>query len=265
MKAVAGVFRNRIDAERGARGAHGAGIPADKLNLLTPNSTEAQVQAVPVSDSEPPGIGTALGAAVGGTVGLGGGFFLGEMLTALLIPGIGPIAAAGVAGAAILGALGAVGGGAVGKAADNAATEGLPGDEIFVYEDALRQGRSVVIAMAENEEQADVARGAFKEAGAESIDEARHQWWIGLRSAQKEKYEGDGKKFEKDEAFFRRGFEAALHTGRRSMTYDEALDDLRYNYPDSYSHAAFKQGFERGQEYLRATREVPLQSRSKTA
>jgi len=265
VKSVAAVFRTRFDAERGGSAALEMGIPRDRLNLLTPGSSMKEVQKVPVTDAEPPGIGPALGAAVGGSVGVAGGLWLGDALTALLIPGIGPIAALGVLGAAILGVLGAAGGGVIGKAMDSHLSDGIPADELFVYEDALRQGRSVVIAQAENEEQAEVARAAFKSAGAETIDEARHQWWIGLRDSEKERYSADGGHFERDESFFRSGFEAALHVNHRGQTYEESLDQLRYLYPDEFNHPAFRSGFERGRQYLLATRGAPQQSRRKSA
>jgi len=261
MKSIAAVFTTRTDAEHAASAARDAGIPRERLNLLTPASTVRDIDRVPVTDAEPPGIGPALGAAVGGSVGVAGGLWLGEALTALLIPGVGPVAALGIAGAAILGALGAVGGGAVGEAMDSALSDGVPGDELFVYEDALRKGRSVVIALAENHEQEEIARAAFKNAGAESIDEARHKWWIGLRGPEKDKYEAAGGKFENDEAYFRSGFEAALHVDNRGQTYEESLDQLRYVYPDSFNHAAFRSGFERGRQYLLHTKDSPLKSR----
>jgi hypothetical protein len=254
MKSVAGVFRTRADAEKGAAAVHALGVPRERLNLLTPNSTEKEFQKVPVTDAEPPGIGTALGAAVGGAVGISGGFWLGEVLTTLLIPGIGAIAAAGAIGAVVLGTLGAVGGGAFGKKADSDLSEGISGDELFVYEDALRQGRSVVIALTENEEQAEGARAALEAAGAETIDKARHMWWVGLRDAEKEKYNAGNRSFEKDEQYFRSGFEAAQDPRLRDKTYEESLDDLRWNYPDSYNHEAFRQGFARGQEHSRVIR-----------
>ena len=65
-----------------------------------------------------------------------------------LVPGLGPITALGLLGAAILGAAGATIGAAAGGKAEKSTYEGLPEDEIFVYEDALRKGRSVVIALA---------------------------------------------------------------------------------------------------------------------
>ena len=72
------------------------------------------------------------------------------MIVSLLIPGVGPVVAIGVAGGVILGALGAVGGGALGGKLEGKVFEGLPEDELYVYEDALRKGRSVVVVMAED-------------------------------------------------------------------------------------------------------------------
>ena len=61
----------------------------------------------------------------------------------------------------LLGAIGAVGGGAAGGDIESNVFEGLPEDEMFVYEDALRKGRSVVVAMVDNDE-ADAVRGALE-------------------------------------------------------------------------------------------------------
>ncbi len=52
-------------------------------------------------------------------------------------------------------------------------SDGLPKDELFVYEDALRQGRTVLIALTEDATQAEAARAALLQAGAESLDTAR--------------------------------------------------------------------------------------------
>ncbi len=253
VKSVAAVFTSRADAERGAAAVHTEGVPKDRISLLTPHSTAQVLEKVPVTDAEQPGIGTALGAAVGGSVGIAGGFWLGAILTTVFLPGVGAIAALGAIGATILGALGAVGGGAIGHAADSDLSEGISGDEMFVYEDALRQGRSVVIALAENDDQAGAARAALTAAGAESIDKARHMWWIGVRDVEKEKYKGD---FDQDERFFRRGFEAALDINQRDKTFDESLDELRWRYQDSFDHSAFRKGYDRGRAYLNAVKGV---------
>ena len=121
------------------------------------------------------------------------------------IPGVGPVLAAGLVGAALLGAGGAATGMAAGGALEDSMAEGLPHDELFVYEDALRRGRSVVLVVADDEVSEGVARDLFKEAGAESVDAAREAWWVGLRDAEEAEYTVDGGDFGVDEPVFRRG------------------------------------------------------------
>ena len=139
-------------------------------------------------------MGSAMGGAVGGALGVAGGMHIGATLASLLVPGVGPVLAAGVIGAALLGAGGAAAGAAAGGALEDS-IEGLPHDELFVYEDALRQGRSVVIVVTQDEAQADTARGVLAQAGAESVDAARESWWVGLRDAEEEEYTGQGGDF----------------------------------------------------------------------
>jgi outer membrane lipoprotein SlyB len=258
MNSVVGVFRSRADAERAASSVHSAGIPADRINFLSPKSTIEQVESVPTTDAEQPGMGKAFGAAVGGTIGIAGGFLLGPVLATVLLPGIGAIAAVGATAAAILGVLGAVGGGAAGGAADAALSDGIPGDELFVYEDALRQGRSVLIAAAKDDTEAATIREILTAGGAETVDKARHMWWVGVRDAEKQHYDATGGNFDRDEAFYQRGFEAALHINHRGKTYDESRDQLGWLYPDAVDQPGFRHGFDRGQAYLKARIECEL-------
>src|SRR5579863_8654087 len=152
MEAISGVFNTKNDAERAVAEARKIGVPADRITLLTPGSeqwVDKESQSIPSDSTEQPGMGKAIGALAGGGVGITGGALL-----VALIPGVGPISALGLLGAAILGAAGATAGAAVGGKVDAASSEGLPHDEIYVYEDALRKGRSVVIAMADSDESA---------------------------------------------------------------------------------------------------------------
>src|ERR1700731_728295 len=201
MEAISGVFETRTAAERAMQDGAAAGIPADKITLLTPGSVDhldKEVSAVPTDATEQPGMGKAIGALVGGGVGITGGSLL-----IALVPGVGRITALGLLGAAIAGAAGATVGAAVGDRMEKSTIDGLPEDEIFVYEDALRKGRSVVIAMAEDQESAKRLREIMKREGAESVDAAREQWWIGLRSAEENHYSKSGRKFADDEKFYR--------------------------------------------------------------
>ena len=58
----------------------------------------------------------------------------------MLIPGVGPVIAGGIIGAAILGVGGAATGAAAGAALERELADGLPHDELYLYEDALRKG-----------------------------------------------------------------------------------------------------------------------------
>lgn len=252
MKAVTGVFRSRSDAEHALAELQSAGLPDERITLLTPASTPAELQSVPTVAAEQPGISKALGAVVGASVALSGG----PLIVAAILPGVGAITAIGLLGGAILAAAGAgVGAVAAGKL-EGAMTDGLPEDELFVYEDALRRGRSVVIALAQDEAGAKRFRELLQTEGAEEIDAAREQWWIGLRSAEREHYSKLGRNFTEDEQFYRLGFESALHARTRCKEYDQVLgemdadiDELERRYPGKALAEPFRRGYERGRAY----------------
>jgi hypothetical protein len=246
METVAGIFSSRDKAEEAVRELHSLGIPNDRIALLTPGMTDERVEReVPTADSEQPGMGQAMGGAVGGAMGVAGGATLGAAAASLLVPGVGPVIAGGLLGAAILGAGGTVTGIAAGEALENELESGLPHDEIYLYEDALRKGRSVVVAFVDNEGAIYGVRAAFGGAGAESIDEARENWWIGLRDAEEAEYQASGRTFQTDEASYRRGFEAACRSRGKGST-DSAGDS---------DDEAFRRGYERGQSYQKSLRE----------
>lgn len=248
MRAVVGVFHSRENAQRGYSELRRAGYSPDDINFLSPGATEEQVHAGPASTTEQPGVGKAIGGAVGAALGMAGGFPLGVGITAL-VPGVGPVLAGGLAGMALLGAGGAMAGAMAGGKADQDSTEGLPSDEIFFYEDALRQGRSVIIVMANGAAEAERAREILAETGAESIDAAREAWWIGLRDAEAEHYRAIGYDFEQDQPAYRAGFEAALRRSIGGKSYAEAAEYLKREFPEFWEREAFRTGFTRGREY----------------
>lgn len=250
METIVGIFDSRGAGERAVGALKTAGIAGDRITLLAPGSAD-QITDVRTTEAEQPGMGKALGATVGGALGVAGGAPLGAAIASFFIPGVGPIIAAGLLGAAILGAGGAATGAAAGEAMEGGLAHGLPHDELFVYEDALRQGRTVVIAFADDDDVAERGRLIMSESGAESVDAARDSWWIGLRSAEEENYTGEGRQFGSDEPVYRRGFEAALHPSLRNQSYDEAAPTLRDKYADAYEQESFKAGWKRGQLYHR--------------
>jgi hypothetical protein len=238
MQSVAGVFVRRADAERAAASLESLGIPRDRITLLTPGS---DARHVPTDEGERAGMGAALGGVTGAAVG----FPLGAAVS-LLIPGVGVVIASGLIGAVLLGA----GGAAVGATLEESLVTGLPRDELFVYEDALRRGHSVVIALVEDDGLADAARATLTDAGAETIDAARERWWVGLRSAEQEQYAEGAPAFARDETLYRRGFEAALAGDARGHGWNECAERLRARYGADADAPAFRRGWERGQTYL---------------
>jgi len=255
MTSVSAVFASRDDAEHAAGKLASRGLPKERITLLSPGATAKELQSIPISEAEQPGEGKALGGVVGAAIGMAGGFELGA-LASVLVPGVGPVVAVGLAGAALLGLAGAEVGASGGAALDNATTEGLPADELFVYEDALRRGRSVVIALVDDEAHAASVRRWLEEECAETVDAARKQWWIGLRRPEEEHYSKLGRDFQEDEKFYRMGFEAALHARTRCKEYDQVLaemssdlEELEQRYPGSDVEEPFRRGFERGRAY----------------
>lgn len=250
MRTIAGIFNSRTDAERAVEQLRSIGTAEERISLLTPGTTAAELDAaVPTTETEQPGMGKALGGTVGGALGVAGGLHLGAAAASLFVPGVGPILAAGLIGAALLGAGGAATGVVAGGALEDNVAEGLPQDELYVYEDALRKGHTVVIVVAEDDERGEAARGVMAGAGAESLDAARENWWLGLRDAEESEYTQEGSDFKTDETFYRRGFEASLHPKTRGRSFDEAGETLRERYSDAYENAAFRRGYERGHSY----------------
>ncbi|HTU43167.1 MAG TPA: hypothetical protein VMF10_15770 [Candidatus Aquilonibacter sp.] len=250
MKSITGVFRSSSDAERALAQFRELALPEDRLTLLTPADARSG-KAIPSVSTEQPGMGKAIGALVGGAAGFSGG----PLLMAVLIPGVGPITAVGLLGGACLAAMGATAGAAVGGRTETLMTDGLPGDELFVYEDALRKGRSVLIAMADDESEAARFRELLSTEGAESVDSAREAWWVGLRSAEQERYTVHNRNFGEDEKFYRTGFESALHARTRCKEYDQVMNEMTAQMEDversngTAAADAFRRGYERGRDY----------------
>jgi hypothetical protein len=253
MNTVVGIFNSFADAKRAAAMLRSLEIPENRISVLSPGTSESEVETnIPTSETEQPGMGTAVGGAVGGALGVAGGLEAGMAAAAAFIPGVGPVFALGLLGAALLGLGGAAAGAAAGSALEENLDGGLPRDELYLYEDALRRGRSVVIAMTDSDETAGRARTELKRAGAESIDAARQDWWLGLRDAEAAHYTNQGGDFKVDEAAYRLGFEAALHPDRRGKSYESCVNGLQKRYAKDCESKGFRGGYERGQAYQRS-------------
>jgi len=237
LQAIAGVFLSRDDAEQVFTTLRSKQVSPTKIALLAPGDVRSKFEWNPVD---------------------AGGLSAGTTLVAAFLPGVGLVTGAGLLGVAILRAAGAAIG-AVGDGSLEDGAEDLPEDEIFVYEDALRKGRSVVIVLAEEGSTTEPFRHSFLERGGTAIEAARQEWWVGLRGTEGEHYSASGRNFSNDEKFYRLGFEAALHARTRCMEFDQVsaemaskLEDLEQQYPEAQIEEAFTRGYQRGRAHFQA-------------
>lgn len=258
METTVGIFLSRAEAERAIERLRRAGIAEAHFNILAPGEAGEPHAEVHTSDTEPPGVGKALGGVVGGAVGASSGLF-GTAIVASLIPGIGPVLGGGLGLAALLGGIGgAAVGVAAGDALESSVTEGLPADELWLYDSALQQGRTVLIVTVDDREQRDLAQRVFEESGAESVDAARQKWSVGLSDAETQHYHGDAEvrhdharegSAESRSETYQKGFEAALRSEANGRPYDTAEPYLKDHYGDIYRESDFRQGYEQGRNY----------------
>lgn len=225
MESIVGI----VDSEDGARRVAAEIVRAEpraRVRIFTPCDRPEELVGLPADDAEQPGMGAALGAVTGGATT--------AAVASMLVPPAGAIAIAGIAAAALVGILG---GAATGHAVEETLSFGLPRDETFVYANALRDGRHVVITWVDGDAAAARVRRVLEAADVASVDAAREEWWIGLRDGEAGAY---GMRFASDEAAYRRGFEAACRGDDPAGLGDVAGD------------RAFQAGFARGRAYARA-------------
>ena len=182
MKTVTGIFTSRRAAQAALAELQKSGFDSTEISFLTPETSDAEINAVPTTDGEQPGMGSAIGGVVGGAVGLSGGVQIAAAISSVLVPGVGTVLAMGFAGAALAGVAGAIGGAKAGSVVEDALTEGLPKDELYFYIDELKKGRSVIICRTDDEAKLESARRIMG-SSALALDAAREQRGIGLGNA----------------------------------------------------------------------------------
>ena len=179
MKTVVGIFGSASAAERAAAMLVNEGIPPSRIRQLTPESPENQIHnAIPTSETEQAGMGRAVGGVVGGVVGAM------LVLTVLAVSGGTMVSLTGTSYllTAIGAAIGAIAGAFAGGALEDRLSRGLPKDEIYFYEEALRRGRSVVFVFAANATQEERVRELLGSAGADSLDAGDESWKVGIQT-----------------------------------------------------------------------------------
>lgn len=179
MQSVVGVFNNQTAAHQAIETLVSQGVDRDSITLASmqlstdAESADRKLQAIPTTDAESDGMGTSVGALVGGGIGASAGLAGGAAVASLLVPGVGTIFAIGLGAAALLGIGGAAAGATAGKAAEHALDIGVPKDDLRLYHDLLRRGRSLVIANVESDDQASIVKEVLRAQGAEDTDAAR--------------------------------------------------------------------------------------------
>lgn len=156
---VVGVFEHFVQAEDAIRELEKAGIPRNHVSLAAAEAPATKNRTKDESAELTAGAGA--GATLGGVAGL----VLG--LSALAIPGAGPIVAAGPLAAALASAgIGAAAGGFLGALSGM----NVPERDAAYSADAVRRGRAVVIVHAQEDNFA-TARDVLNQCGAQNVNE----------------------------------------------------------------------------------------------
>jgi uncharacterized membrane protein len=151
-KSIVGIAKTSLQVERTIDELQeDALIAVTEISVLMPDS-ETQPELGAVKTTKAPE-GASAGAVLGGTLGLLAG------ISALALPGLGPLIAAGpimvaLGGTAARAAAGGVVGALVGL--------GIPESEARVYEERLKAGGHLVAVQVQNNEIADICRDIMK-------------------------------------------------------------------------------------------------------
>ncbi|MEW6731173.1 MAG: hypothetical protein AB1489_07540 [Acidobacteriota bacterium] len=187
MRSIVGIFRTPDEAQRAAQHLLEQKTPAEQIRILTPETAKELTALVPTEDAEETGVGKVIGAVVGAAIGLAGATHLGSYIWASYqFPGISILVATGII---LTCALGLWLGGKIFGGIENVTSTGVPHDDLFLYQDAIAQQRSIVIMLANSEERAALVRETLMLMGAESVNAAQDQWWLGLRNIETEHYQ----------------------------------------------------------------------------
>lgn len=155
---VVGVFDGPNHAEQALNSLKAAGFTPEQVSVVAKEAADTQQMA---ESSDLVGEDAGKGAVAGGILGGLGGFLLG--ISALAIPGIGPIVGGGILLSTVAGAgIGAAAGGLVGALAGY----GVPESEAKGYEEHVRKGSVLLTIHATTGQQAQQAQQIFEQAGA---------------------------------------------------------------------------------------------------
>jgi hypothetical protein len=152
-RTIVGIFEGAAHAERALTGLREAGIRPEQVSVI---ARDAEDRAA-LTDRDEEDEGAAGGAVTGGMIGGLAGFLIG--ISALVIPGIGPIVGSGIIVATLAGAgLGAAAGGLVGALT----AQGVPEEEAEGYQTQVQGGRILLTVHADSDEEARTAQRVLR-------------------------------------------------------------------------------------------------------
>ncbi|MFN8516538.1 MAG: general stress protein [Chloroflexia bacterium] len=161
QQTVVGMFGDTGRAERALNALKEAGFTPEQVSVVAKDKQDV----AQMSDNTEMVANSAAGGAVAGTF-LGGlaGFLVG--ISALVIPGIGPIVGAGIIGSTLAGAgIGAATGGLIGALT----AEGVHEEDARGYEESVKQGGILLSVRANGDAEAQRAQQAFQSAGGTDV------------------------------------------------------------------------------------------------
>ena len=162
-KSVFGMYLSSREAESAVNAFGTAGFTASDISVLRREKFESGEEPATDNSTKVPE-GAAVGAGSGAAVGGALGWLLG--VGALVIPGIGPVLAAGPI-VAVLAGIGI--GGAIGGFAGSLVGVGISEQEAKVYEGGLKKGGVLVAAHCESSDQIKRAENIMKRTGAKDV------------------------------------------------------------------------------------------------
>jgi stress response protein YsnF len=165
-KTIAALFDNHAEAHKAVQDLVDHGFSRDDISVMAHD--EAGSDGYTTTDEGPSGLaqGAGIGAALGGI----GGLVIG--LTALAIPGVGPVIAAGPLAAALLGAgVGAATGGLIGALTDM----GIPEEHAQYYGEGVRRG-GVLVTVAAADAKADQAASILSRHHPIDLSRRAEEW-----------------------------------------------------------------------------------------
>ena len=174
---VVAVYDHFDTANRAIRTLVDEGFSRADIGLAANNATGEYNHLVTDNEDVSGGEGSGFGAVVGGITGAV------VALSAIVIPGVGPVIAAGPLVALLGGAAGAVVGGAAGAVTGGIAASlmhlGVPEDEVGGYIESVRRGNALVTVAVTNDDDVETATNVLRRYNPIDVKSRVEQWRAG--------------------------------------------------------------------------------------